>query len=193
MPAPSIHQYTAGPNIDLGSTEHRLVASEDRAEPDRVLAAILFTDIVGYTSHAAAMGDSRWCNVIDSHNAIARTHIDQHRGRLVRLTGDGVIASFDAPSPAIACGLALQVAVASLGIEIRAGLHVGEVELRDDDIRGIAVHVAQRVQGLAEPGEVFVSETVPRLVAGSGIDFADNGEHELKGVPGTWRLHSAKI
>jgi class 3 adenylate cyclase len=108
----------------------------------------------------------------------------------VRLTGDGVIARFDGPSRAIGCGLALQVAAASLGIEIRAGLHAGEIELRGDEIYGIAMHVAQRVQGLAEAGEVLVSEAVPLLVIGSGVQFRERGEHELKGLPGTWKLYA---
>jgi class 3 adenylate cyclase len=159
-------------------------------ESDRALAAVLFTDIVNSTSHAAAMGDTRWRNLLDSHDIVARTLIDQHRGHLVKLTGDGVLARFDGPGRAIRCAFALRDALQPLGIDIRAGLHTGEVELRGDDIGGIAVHIAQRVNAAADPGEVLVSETVPRLVTGSGIEFVDRGEHELKGVPGQWRLFS---
>jgi class 3 adenylate cyclase len=159
-------------------------------DADRALAAVLFTDIVGSTRQAAALGDSRWRNLLDSHDAVARTLIDQHRGRLVKLTGDGVLARFDGPGRAIRCALALRDALEPLGIQIRAGMHTGEVELRGDDIGGIAVHIAERVQTFAGPREVLVSETVPRLVAGSGIEFDDRGEHELKGVPGNWRLYS---
>ena len=159
-------------------------------EPDRALAAVLFTDIVGSTVTAASLGDARWRSLLDSHDAVARTLIDQNRGHLVKLTGDGVLARFDGPGRAIQCAFALRDALEQLGIEIRAGLHTGEIELRGDDIGGIAVHITQRVQTFADPGEVLVSETIPRLVTGSGIEFADRGEHELKGVPGIWRLYA---
>jgi len=162
-------------------------------DSDRALAVLLFTDIVDSTKTAAALGDSEWRSVLDSHDLLSRTVVQQHRGRLVKLTGDGVLATFDGPGRAIRCAFAIKNALQPLGLEIRAGVHVGEIELRGDDIAGIAVHIAERVQSFAPAGEVFVSETVPRLVAGSGIDFADHGEHELKGVPGTWRLHSAII
>jgi class 3 adenylate cyclase len=159
-------------------------------ESDRALAAVLFTDIVNSTGQAASIGDSRWRNLLDSHDVVARTLVDQYRGHLVKLTGDGVLARFDGPGRAIRCAFALRDALQPLGIAIRAGLHTGEIELRGDDIGGIAVHIAQRVNAAAEPGEVLVSETVPRLVTGSGIEFDDRGEHELKGVPGEWRLFS---
>jgi class 3 adenylate cyclase len=155
---------------------------------DRVLAAVLFTDIVDSTRHAVAIGDSRWRNLLDSHDAVARTRIDEHRGRLVKLTGDGVLAQFDGAERGIRCAFALRDAFALLGIEIRAGLHMGEIDLRGDDISGIAVHIAQRVQRLAKPSEVLVSEVVPRSVEGAGIEFTDLGRHELRGLPGTWRL-----
>jgi class 3 adenylate cyclase/pimeloyl-ACP methyl ester carboxylesterase len=156
----------------------------------RALAAVLFTDIVGSTKQAVELGDRRWRELLDSHDVVMRTVIDQHRGRLVKLTGDGALASFDGPGRAIACAFALHDALEPLGIQIRAGLHTGEIELRGDDIGGIAVHIAERVHTFAQPGEVLVSETVPRLVTGSGIEFEDRGEHELKGVPGNWRLYS---
>jgi class 3 adenylate cyclase len=179
----------AEPHADVvGQIEQFLAGLAGPVDLDRTLAAVLFTDIVGSTRHAAMMGDARWRNLLDSHDAVARTLIDQHRGHLVKLTGDGVLARFDGPGRAIRCALALLGALGPLGIEVRAGVHAGEVELRGDDLFGIAVHIAQRVQSLAEPGEVLVSETVPRLVTGSGIEFADRGERELKGVPGAWRL-----
>jgi class 3 adenylate cyclase len=157
---------------------------------DRALAAVLFTDIVGSTTHAADLGDTEWRKLLDSHDVVARTLVDQHRGHLVKLTGDGVLARFDGPGRAIHCAFALRSALERIGVRIRAGLHTGEVELRGDDIGGIAVHIAERVQAHAEPGEVLVSETVPRLVTGSGIEFDDRGERELKGIPGTWRLYA---
>jgi class 3 adenylate cyclase len=177
-----------GPSSELDHIEdfvRRLAAPVDA---DRALAAVLFTDIVDSTRQAAELGDRRWRNLLDSHDVVARSLIDRHRGRLVKLTGDGVLASFDGPGRAIRCAFALADALEPLGIEIRAGIHTGEIELRGDDIGGIAVHIAQRVHTYATPGEVLVSETVPRLVTGSGMEFAERGEHELKGVPGTWRL-----
>jgi class 3 adenylate cyclase len=176
----------------LRHIEEFLASLTPFVEGDRALAAVLFTDIVGSTRQAAALGDARWRNLLDSHDVVARTLIDQHRGHLVKLTGDGVLARFDGPGRAIRCAFALRHALQPLGIEIRAGLHTGEIELRGDDIGGIAVHIAERVHTFAEPGEVLVSETVPRLVTGSGIEFDDRGEHELKGVPGTWRLFAVQ-
>jgi class 3 adenylate cyclase len=175
----------------LDQIERFLKEVASPVESDRALAVVLFTDIVDSTKTAVALGDSGWRNVLDSHDVLARTIVEQYRGRLVKLTGDGVLATFDGPGRAIRCAFAMQQALQPLGLQIRAGVHAGEIELRGEDIAGIAVHIAERVQSFAPAGEVFVSETVPRLVAGSGIDFADHGEHELKGVPGTWRLHSA--
>jgi class 3 adenylate cyclase len=158
-------------------------------EPDRALAAILFTDIVGSTERASALGDHQWRNVLESHDVVARTVVEQHRGRLVKMTGDGMLATFDGPGRAIRCATALGDALRPLGLQIRAGLHTGEVEVRGTDIAGIGVHIAARVLACASPSELFVSAAVPMLVAGSGIEFEDRGEHELKGVPGSWRLY----
>ena len=180
--------FYAGSTDVLDHVEDFLKRFATTVDSDRALAAVLFTDIVGSTRQAAALGDARWRNLLDSHDVVARTLIDQYRGHLVKLTGDGVLARFDGPGRAIRCAFALRDALQPLGIEIRAGLHTGEIELRGDDIGGIAVHIAERVQTFAEPGEVLVSETVPRLVTGSGIEFEDRCEHELKGVPGTWKL-----
>jgi class 3 adenylate cyclase/pimeloyl-ACP methyl ester carboxylesterase len=162
---------------------------------DRALATILFTDIVGSTQQASALGDRRWRALLESHDAVARTVIDQHGGRLVRSTrstGDGVLATFDGPGRAIRCAFALREALRPLNVKIRAGLHTGEVELRGDDIGGIAVHVAARVLEEAGADELLTSSAVPLLVAGSGIEFEDRGEHDLKGISGTVRLFAVE-
>jgi class 3 adenylate cyclase len=177
----------------LGEIEEFVTGTRRDAEPDRVLATVLFTDIVGSTQKAASMGDHQWLALLERHDAMATKLIDQHRGRLVettRTTGDGVLATFDGPGRAIRCALAMRDGLDSLGIRIRAGLHTGEVELRGENIGGIGVHIAARVVDQAGTGQVFVSGAVPMLVAGSGIEFDDRGEHELKGVPGIWRLYS---
>ncbi len=155
---------------------------------DRVLSTVMFSDIVGSTPHAVAAGDRRWREVLDQHDAIVARQIDIHRGTLVKATGDGVLATFDGPARAITCGCELRDSLLPLGVEVRIGLHTGEVELRGDDIGGIAVHIGARIAGAANPGEVLVSRTVTDLVAGSGIEFADRGIHQLKGVPGDWQL-----
>ena len=155
---------------------------------DRVLSTVLFSDIVGSTERAASVGDRRWSEVLDQHDAVVGREIETHRGRLVKTTGDGVLATFDGPARAISCGCEIRDSLRPLGIDVRVGLHTGEVEIRGEDVGGIAVHMAARVQAHAEPGEVLVSRTVTDLVTGSGIDFVDRGEHELKGVPGIWRL-----
>ncbi len=161
-------------------------------EPDRALAAILFTDIVESTARASALGDREWRRLLEAHDAVARTVVDQHRGRVVKMTGDGMLATFDGPGRAIRCALALGESLRPLGVEIRAGLHTEEVEVRETDIAGIGVHIAARVMSAASPGDLLVSQAVPMLVAGSGIDFEDRGEHELKGVPGAWRLYAVE-
>lgn len=172
----------------LQHVEDFLSALQDTVEPDRALAAILFTDIVGSTERAAALGDREWRNLIESHDLLVRTIVDQHRGRLIRTTGDGMLATFDGPGRAIHCAGALRDALGTLGLEIRAGLHTGEIELTGDDIAGIGVHIAARVLDKASGGQLLTSAAVPMLVAGSGIEFEDRGEHDLKGIPGTWRL-----
>lgn len=159
--------------------------------PDRALATVLFTDIVGSTAHATRLGDRRWSELLDQHDAVIARELARFRGRKVNPTGDGMLATFDGPARAVRCAAAICDAVRPLGVEVRAGLHVGEVELRGDDIGGIAVHIGQRISGVATPGEVLVSRTVTDLVAGSGIEFEDRGEHELKGVPGSWQLFAA--
>jgi len=160
--------------------------------PDRALAAILFTDIVGSTERASAIGDRAWRDLLATHDALARTLVDQHKGRVVKMTGDGMLATFDGPGRAIRCALSLGDALRSVGLEIRAGLHTGEVEVIGEDIAGIGVHIAARVLGASPPGELLVSPAVPMLVAGAGFEFEGRGEHELKGVPGTWKLFAVK-
>ncbi len=161
-------------------------------EPDRALATVLFTDIVGGTRRAAEIGDRRWRDLLESHNGMVRAEIDRHHGREVKTMGDGFLATFDGPARAIRCAQAATQSVTSLGIDIRAGLHTGEVEVMGDDLGGMAVHIGARVGAKAQAGEVLVSSTVKDLVVGSGIEFSDRGSHELKGVPGDWRLYAVE-
>jgi class 3 adenylate cyclase/pimeloyl-ACP methyl ester carboxylesterase len=155
---------------------------------DRALATVLFTDIVSSTERAAALGDDAWTHVLDRHDALVAREVERHRGRRIKTTGDGMLATFDGPARAVRCAQAICAGVQSLGIEVRAGLHTGEIELRGDDIGGIAVHIGQRVSALSGAGEVLVSSTVKDLVAGSGIAFADRGSHVLRGLPDEWRV-----
>jgi pimeloyl-ACP methyl ester carboxylesterase len=164
----------------------------DRPHPalDRVLATVLFTDIVGSTERAAELGDRRWKELLHRHNTLVRNELGRFRGRELSTAGDSFLASFDGPARAIACAASIRDQVRRLGLEIRAGLHTGELELDGSEIRGIAVHTGARVAAKAGPGEVLASSTVRDLVAGSGLEFADRGTHELKGVPGEWRLYA---
>lgn len=158
------------------------------AEPDRILATVLFTDIVGATEKAVALGDRRWHDLLDNHNAVVRRMLVQFRGREINTAGDGFFATFDGPARAIRCACAIADAVRDLGLEIRCGLHTGECEIMGNEIGGIAVHIGARVAALASPGEVLVSSTVKDLVAGSGLRFSDRGTKCLKGVPGEWHI-----
>ena len=151
---------------------------------DRVLATVLFTDIVDSTRRAAEIGDRDWHALLDAHDAVVRAQLSRFRGREVNTSGDGFLAMFDGPQRAIRCAMAIRDAVQALGIEVRAGLHTGECEVRGDDIGGIAVHIGARVSALAGPNDVLVSSTLRDLVIGSGLEFDDRGAHELKGVPG---------
>jgi class 3 adenylate cyclase len=155
---------------------------------DRVLATVLFTDIVDSTRRAAEMGDRDWRALLDAHDAVVRSQLARFRGREVNTSGDGFLAMFDGPQRAIRCAIAIRDAVQTLGIQVRAGLHTGECEVRGDDIGGIAVHIGARVSALAGPNDVLVSSTLRDLVIGSGLEFEERGSHELKGVPGEWRL-----
>jgi class 3 adenylate cyclase len=157
-------------------------------QPDRVLATVLFTDIVDSTRHAAALGDRAWHELRDRHDAVVRHELERHRGREINTTGDGFLATFDGPARGISCARDVVRGMRPLGLDVRAGLHTGECEIAGDDVVGIAVHVGARVAAMAGPGEVLVSGTVKDLVAGSGIGFVERGEQQLKGVPGTWRI-----
>ncbi|MDQ1437780.1 MAG: hypothetical protein QOK43_1409 [Acidimicrobiaceae bacterium] len=159
---------------------------------ERVLATVLFTDIADSTHLAATLGDGRWNDLLEEHHALIRRQLTRFRGTEVKTTGDGFLATFDGPARAIRCASAIRDGVRSLGIEVRAGVHAGEVALHGKDLSGIAVHIGARVTDLAKAGEVLVSSTVRELVAGSEIDFVDRGEHDLRGVPGTWRLYAVE-
>ena len=157
--------------------------------PDRVLTTVLFTDIARSTERAAEMGDHEWAGLIERHHAVIRRELNQFQGLEVDTAGDGFLARFDGPARAVRCAIGAGDAVRALGLEIRAGVHTGEVELVGDAIRGVAVHIGARISGLAAPGQVLVSRTVKDLVAGSGLRFEDHGLHELKGIPDRWRLY----
>jgi pimeloyl-ACP methyl ester carboxylesterase len=171
--------------------EEFLTGTRQAPEPDRVLATVLFTDIVGSTERAAALGDRRWRDLLDEHHAVTRRELERFRGREVHSTGDGFLATFDGPARGVRCAQAIVSGVKPLGLEVRAGLHTGEIELMGDDVGGIAVHIGARVGALAGPGEVLTSTTVKDLVAGSGLTFTRRGTHTLRGVPGRWRLFAA--
>jgi class 3 adenylate cyclase len=172
---------------DVEEIEEFLTGARHAPDTDRVLATVLFTDIVGSTERAAELGDRAWRDLLDRHDQTVRRQIG-FRGREVNTVGDGFVATFDGPGRAIHCACAIRDAVTAIGIEVRCGLHTGEIEVRGDDVAGMAVHIGARVGACAGPGEVLVSCAIPSLVAGSGLVFEDRGEHELKGVPGTWRL-----
>ena len=188
------HFPFAAENQDLIVKELREFLGAARSEKpydgDRVLATVLFTDIVASTETAAQVGDRRWKELLDSHDRIVRGALERFNGREVKTTGDGFLATFDGPGKAINAANVVREDARNLGIEIRAGLHVGEVEMRGADIGGIAVHVASRVMSSAAPGEILVSSTVKDLVIGAGIEFEERGARELKGVPGTWNLYA---
>jgi class 3 adenylate cyclase len=175
----------AAPVLDVAEF---LTGERPEVEVERVLTTVLFTDIVGSTAQAASLGDQRWRSMLDAHDKTVREQLRRFRGREINTTGDGFVASFDGPARAIRCAQAVNEATEKLGVKLRVGLHTGECEVRGDDLGGLAVHIAARVGALAAPGEVLVSGTVKDLVVGSGIEFDDRGEHELKGVPGTWKL-----
>lgn len=177
-------------NVDglVDEVEEFLTGTRHSADPDRRLATVLFTDIVKSTERAAELGDARWKELLELHDLVTRRQLARYQGRLVKTTGDGLLATFDGPARAIRSALAIRDALRGMGIEIRAGLHTGEIEQRQADIGGLGVHIAARVMALAEPGKILVSRTVKDLVAGAGFGFIDAGTHPLKGVPETWQL-----
>jgi class 3 adenylate cyclase len=177
-------------DVILGEIEEFLTGARRAPEPDRMLATVLFTDIVDSTRTAAELGDRRWHDLLDRHTATVHRELERAGGRAVKSTGDGFLATFDGPARAIRCARAILRSSEEDGVRVRAGLHTGECEVMGDDIGGIAVHIAARVSSLAGPGEVLVSRTVRDLVAGSGLEFSGRGAHELKGVPDAWELYA---
>ncbi|WP_369721615.1 adenylate/guanylate cyclase domain-containing protein [Bradyrhizobium sp. LLZ17] len=188
------HLFYVGENADdiSDAIEEFLTGTRGSPAVDRVLATVLFTDIVGSTEKAASLGDRRWRALLDEHHAVIRRNIARFRGREVKTTGDGFLATFDGPARGVRCACAISDEIKLLGIEIRAGLHTGECEMIDDDVGGMAVHIGARVAALAGAGEVLVSGTVKDLVAGSGLRFASRGTTALKGIPGEWQIFAAE-
>ena len=185
------HIPFAGQQVQLlDEVEEFLTGIRPKPLLDRVLATVLFTDIVGSTQRLAQLGDMQWRGILDKHHAVVRKNLERFQGEEVNTTGDGFLASFDGPARALRCACAIRDEIQTLGIDIRAGLHTGEVERLDGDLAGIAVHIGSRVAAAASAREVLVSRTVKDLVTGSGVIFEDRGEHQLKGVPGTWQLYA---
>jgi len=184
--------FVNDPGLWLDAIEEFLTGRLPALRVDRVLATVMFTDVVGSTELAVRLGDRHWKEALALHDTVISSELERFRGREVKSTGDGVLATFDGPGRAIRCAQSIRDALRPSGIEIRAGLHSGEIELRGDDVGGIGVHIAARVAAAAGPSEVLVSRTVSDLVSGSEIEFEDRGDHELKGVPGTWKLFSVR-
>jgi class 3 adenylate cyclase len=186
------HQWVRPESVEIVFREtERLIRTVGHApHPDRVLATVLFTDIVGSTQRAVELGDSKWSDLLTGHNSLVRRELARFRGRELDTAGDGFLASFDGPARAILCACAVRDAVRTLGLELRSGLHTGECELVGDKLAGIAINTGARVAAKAAPGEVLVSRTVKDLVAGSGIEFEERGTHELKGLTGEWQLYA---
>ncbi len=178
------------PDRFLAAIEEHVTGEHHIAEPDRVLATVLFTDIVGSTERATKLGDKEWRDVLDNHDRISGLEVDRYGGRLVKLTGDGILATFDGPARAIRAAAALRDGLSTHGVQLRIGLHAGEIEIRGDDVGGIAVHIAARVMSEADPGEVLVSGTVKGLVAGSDLIFSSRGTCVFKGLPDEWPLYA---
>jgi class 3 adenylate cyclase len=187
------HMFFVGDTDALvDEIEEFLTGARSGAEGDVVLAAVLFTDIVASTEHQARVGPREWSRLTDHHDAMVRSALARHRGREVKTTGDGFLATFDATGRALRCATEILASARAIGLSLRAGVHTGEVELRGADIAGLAVSIAKRVCDLAGPGELLVSHTSAGVVAGAGIEFADRGERQLKGVSGSWRLFSVE-
>ena len=193
LPGPDHLPWLSDADVVLGEVEEFLTGVRHAIEPDRVLATVLFTDIVGATEKASTLGDRRWRDLLDGHNVLVRRELVRFRGREIKTAGDGFFAAFDGPARAVRCACAVSRGVQSLGLEVRAGLHTGECEIMGNDMGGIAVHIGARIAALAAPGEVLVSSTVKDLVAGSGLSFRDHGAAALKGVEGEWKLYTAEV
>jgi class 3 adenylate cyclase/alpha-beta hydrolase superfamily lysophospholipase len=184
--------FMADSTASLAGEIAEFLTGERPVEIERILATVLFSDIAQSTATAASLGDRRWRSLLDAHDRAVREQLRRFHGREINTTGDGFLASFEGPARAIRCAEAILEATRALGIEVRAGLHTGECDVRGDDLGGLSVHIAARVADQARPGDVTVSSTVKDLVVGSDIEFSDRGDHELKGVPGTWRLFAVK-
>jgi class 3 adenylate cyclase len=176
--------------VALDEIEEFLTGVRSGPAPDRILTTVLFTDIASSTTRASELGDQAWRDLLDRHDDAVRRQLARYRGRLIKTMGDGFLATFDGPARAIECACAVRDSARQLGLEVRSGIHTGEVEVRGDDIGGIAVHIAARIAALAEPTSVWVSRTVTDLVTGSGLQFSDRGPHELRGIPGSWDLYA---
>jgi class 3 adenylate cyclase len=192
LPGEDHLMWTGDVDALLDEIEEFLTGVRRGPDPDRVLATVLFTDVVASTETATRLGDRAWRTILDRHHDVVRRELARWRGREIDTAGDGFLATFDGPARAIRCAVAASEGVRDLGLQIRAGLHTGEVEVAGEDVRGIAVHIGSRVAALAGPDEVLVSRTVADLVAGSGIVLAERGEHELKGVSGTWLVYAVE-
>jgi class 3 adenylate cyclase len=188
LPGPD-HAFFAG-DVDavVDEIEEFLTGARSGTEGDVLTATVLFTDIVGSTEYQARVGPREWSRLTDQHDAMVRAALTRYRGQEVKTTGDGFLATFDATGRALRCAAEILAASQGLGLELRAGMHTGEIEVRGDDIAGLAVSIAKRVCDLAEPGEVLITRTLTDHVVGSGFEFEDRGKHQLKGVPGAWRL-----
>jgi class 3 adenylate cyclase len=192
MPLQAQSQALALPRPSLTATFLDLIAGAlPQRRADRVLATVLFTDIVGSTLRVARLGDRRWRRILEAHDVSVRSHVAAHGGRVLKSLGDGYLATFERPARAVLCGHAIGDDARWLGLRMKVGVHTGECERIGDDVAGIAVHIGARVMAKASPGEVLATSAVRDLVVGSGIEFTDRGPHELKGVPGVWRLHAA--
>ena len=189
LPGRDSPSYLGDVDAIVDEVEAFLTGERHRPSVDRILSTVLFTDIVGSTQRLAELGDARWAGLLARHDDLARREIERHRGRYIDSTGDGLLATFDGPARAVRCAQALGAALGELGLDIRAGCHTGEIELAGERIRGLAVHLGARVSALARAGEVLVSSTVKDLTAGSGLQFEDAGERDLKGVPDRWHLY----
>jgi class 3 adenylate cyclase len=185
--------YAVRSDVLVGDIEEFLTGTRHGhfAETDRILATVLFTDIIDSTNIAVQLGDRRWRELLDSHDRLAKQTIESYRGRLVKTTGDGILATFDGPGRGVRCALALGAAAQHIGLRLRSGLHTGEVEVRGEDVGGIAVHAAARVMSQSGADEVLVSRVVTDLVAGAGLKFTERGAFDLKGIPGRWELFAA--
>jgi len=190
LPSQDALFFAGDPGPLLDAIADFVAGGHATVDTDRVLATVMFTDIVASTDELSRVRDRHWSEVLSAHDRIVHAELERFGGHAVKSTGDGVLATFDGPGRALRCAAAIRDAITSLGLDIRVGLHTGEIELRGDDIGGIAVHIAQRIEATARPGEILASRTVVDLVAGSGLEFTDRGTHTLKGIPGEWELHS---